>query len=104
MPWRRVAIVVAVVLAGLIALGRFSDILVDWLWFSSIGYVEVFWTIFTTQAVLFFTVFAASAGALWLSGRVALHYAERRGSRPWSAASARPLPETLPEIFGWVSP
>lgn len=102
MRWRGVAVIAAVVLAGLIALGRVSDILVDWLWFSSIGYVEVFWTIFTAQAVLFFAVFAASAGALWLSGRLALHYAERHGSRPWSAAFARRLPETLPEIFGQV--
>ncbi|HEV2547866.1 MAG TPA: UPF0182 family protein, partial [Stellaceae bacterium] len=104
MPWRRVAILVAVVVAGLIALGRVSDFLVDWLWFSSIGYAEVFWTIFTAQAVLFLAVFVASAGALWLSGRLALRYAKRRGSWPSGPAFARRLPETLPELLGQVSP
>jgi len=75
MRWRRVAIVVAAVVAGLIALGRVSNFLVDWLWFSSTGYVAVFWTIFAARAVLFLAVFVAASGVLWLSGWFALHYA-----------------------------
>ncbi len=43
-----IAILILIVVLGLIVLGRVGDALVDWLWFSSIGYVGVFWTIFTT--------------------------------------------------------
>ena len=75
MSMKRLAILVAIVVLGLIVLGRAGNILVDWLWFSSIGYVGVFWTIFTTRAVLFLVVFAVSAGAFWLSGGLALRFA-----------------------------
>jgi uncharacterized protein len=64
MRWGRSAIVVAIVVAGLITLGRISGFLVDWLWFSSIGYVAVFWTVLIAQAALFLAVFAASACAI----------------------------------------
>ena len=37
------------------------DFVVDWTWFSAVGYLDVFWTIFSTKALLFLTVFAASA-------------------------------------------
>ena len=39
---RRVAVLVAVTVLALIVLGRAGDTLVDWLWFSSIGYVGVY--------------------------------------------------------------
>src|SRR5262245_28398313 len=68
MLMRRLAILLAIIVLSLIALARAGDALVDWLWFSSIGYVAVFWTILTTRLVLFFTVLAASAGLFWLSG------------------------------------
>ena len=60
---RRNAITVAVVVVvGLIVVGRITGVLVDWLWFSSIGYVDVFWTVLSAQALLFVAVFAVSAG------------------------------------------
>ncbi len=40
------AILIAIVVLGVILLGRAGNTLVDWLWFSSIGYEDVFWTIF----------------------------------------------------------
>ena len=80
-------------------LGRVSNTLVDWLWFSSIGYEGVFWTIFTARTGLFLAVFAASAGAFWLSGGLALRFARgpaaaagaRGGLSPRSAANLAPL-------------
>src|SRR5579859_497515 len=102
MPWRRIAISAAIVVGGLIVLGRVSGFLVDWLWFSSIGYPSVFWTIIAAQAMLFIAVFVASAGAVWLSGLLALRYAGR--SAPARSGAGFPLPQTLPEILRQVSP
>ena len=61
MPWRSIGVAIAVIVAFLIALGRVSGIVVDWAWFSTIGYVDVFWTIFAAKAVLFVAVFAVSS-------------------------------------------
>src|SRR5258708_27760938 len=104
MRGRRIAIAAAIVVGGLIVLGRVSGFLVDWLWFSSIGYLGVFWTIFTAQAMLFIAVFVASAGAVWLSGFLALRYAGRSVPAPSGAGFSRRLPQTLPEILRQVSP
>lgn len=72
---RRYAITAISVIAGLIVVGRITGILVDWLWFSSIGYGSVFWTILCARALLFAAVFAVSACAIWLSGILAHRYA-----------------------------
>src|ERR1700733_6396542 len=72
---RRTAITVALVVFCLIVVGRITGILVDWLWFSSIGYVDVFWTVLAAQVLLFVAIFAASASAIWISGFLAHRYA-----------------------------
>jgi uncharacterized membrane protein (UPF0182 family) len=72
---RRYAITAMAVIAGLIVVGRITGMLVDWLWFSSIGYGGVFWTILSAKALLFAAVFAVSACAIWLSGILAHRYA-----------------------------
>ena len=56
MPRRAIAVAVIVIVACFIVLGLTSDFLVDWAWFSAIGYLEVFWTILGSKAVLFFAV------------------------------------------------
>jgi uncharacterized protein len=50
MRWTGIAVTVVVIAACLIALGLASNVLVDWLWFSAIGYRDVFWTIFGAKA------------------------------------------------------
>ncbi|RZF28917.1 UPF0182 family protein [Paraburkholderia sp. UYCP14C] len=74
---RRYAIATMAVIAGLIVVGRITGILVDWLWFSSIGYGGVFWSVLSAKALLFAAVFAVSASAIWLSGILAHRYATR---------------------------
>src|SRR5258708_10050628 len=91
---KRMAILIAVVVLGLIVLGRAGDPLVDWLWFSSIGYVGVFWTIYATRAVLFLSVLVLSAGTLWLSGGLALRFA--RGPALWPARPVASGPSSPP--------
>jgi uncharacterized protein len=48
-PWEGIVMVLFIVaIVGaicLILLGLTGDFLVDWLWFSAIGYLHVFWTI-----------------------------------------------------------
>ena len=43
MPWGRVGVPIAAIVL-FFALGRITSLVVDWAWFSSIGYVGVFWT------------------------------------------------------------
>jgi uncharacterized membrane protein (UPF0182 family) len=85
--FRRAAIAVAVV-GGLIVAGRITGVVVDWLWFSSIGYVDVFWTVMSARVFLFVAVFAASASVIGASGFLAHRYARLPGS--WQVEAAHP--------------
>lgn len=75
MRLRRYAIAATIVVVGLIILGLFADILAEWLWFSSIGYASVFRIILTAQVLVFFVVFAISAGTIWVTGILAHRHA-----------------------------
>ena len=76
MPWRRIGVLIAVIVF-LVALGRISSVVVDWAWFSTIGYVGVFWTAFVTKAALFVAVFAVSTLLLWANATLAYRFASR---------------------------
>jgi uncharacterized protein len=84
MPWHSVVmalIIAGIILAiGLILLGLTGDFLVDWLWFSAIGYSHVFWTTIGAQAGVFLVTFAVTAAVLWVNGWVALRLAQS----PWT--------------------
>ena len=69
------------VIVFLFALARISSIVVDWAWFSSIGYVAVFWTACATKAALFVVVFAVSTLLLWANATLALRFTSRRPLR-----------------------
>jgi uncharacterized protein len=73
----RVALIgVGIVVAlGLILLGFTGDFLVDWLWFSEVGYLDVFWTVVIAKALVFSLVFVATAVVLWLNARLAFRHA-----------------------------
>jgi uncharacterized protein len=109
MPWRRIGVPVAVIVACLIVLGRASDFVVDWAWFSTIGYVDVFWTIFATKAALFIAVFAVSTSLLWTNGVISLRFAWQRrlrlsAVRDPGLATVLALPGTPTGLFGPASP
>src|ERR1700746_1187355 len=100
MPRRGITVAVIVILAGLIVLGLASSFLVDWAWFSAIGYLNVFWTILGGKAVLFFIVFVGSAFLLWVNGFLAYRFARRRGhvhrvDFEQMASGVQTLPELL---------
>src|ERR1700686_2715047 len=71
-----VRLIIAAIVGGtcLILLGLASDFLVDWLWFSSIGYLPVFLTSIGRKASVFFAAFAATALILWLNGLLAVRF------------------------------
>jgi len=101
---RRIAITVALVVIGLIAIGQITGALVDWLWFSSIGYVRVFWTVLFAQALLFVTVFAVSAGAIGVSGFLAHRYARNLGLSQVSAAFSFGPSAAISDLADRVAP
>jgi uncharacterized membrane protein (UPF0182 family) len=108
MTLRRVGVAIAVIVVFLIALGRTSSFVVDWAWFSTIGYVGVFWTVVATKVVLFIAVFAISTLLLWVNGSLALRLAAPRrlrlpGAHDPGFATGRALPETPVELFELVS-
>jgi uncharacterized membrane protein (UPF0182 family) len=82
MALKRVAAAITVIAACLIGFTLAADFAVDWLWFSSIGYLDVFLTIFGAKAALFVTVLAVSAILLWLNGFLAYRLAGRQGHPP----------------------
>jgi uncharacterized protein len=84
-------IVAAIVLGiGFLLFRIVTDILVDWLWFSSVGYLQVFWTSLGAQAAVFFTAFTMTAILLWLNGWLALRFVRR--------------PSPLVTATGWQPP
>src|SRR4051794_36216677 len=95
-----VGLMIAAVAVGifLILLRLASDLLVDWLWFSSIGYLQVFLTSIGAKAAVFFVALTATAVVLWLNGWLALRFAGRQPTQAaaasvWKAAGGAPPPD-----------
>src|SRR5712664_1889872 len=91
------AIATVVVVICLILLKLASDFLVDWLWFSSIGYLQVFLTTIVAKAAVFFAVLTATAVILWLNGLLAVHFARRQPTQAaafaWNPTGYMPPPD-----------
>jgi uncharacterized protein len=94
-----VRFIIAAIVIGicLILLALASDFLVDWLWFSSIGYLQVFLTTIGAKAIVFFAVLAATTVVLWLNGVLAARFAMQRPlqipAAPWKVAGVMPPPD-----------
>jgi len=83
---------------GLILLWLTSDFLVDWLWFSAIGYPQVFWTTIGAKAAVLFAVWTGTAVVLWLNGWLAVRFARRQPTQSvavfvWNLAGNVPPPD-----------
>lgn len=77
------AIIIVVVL--LFGLGSLASFLVDWLWFSAVGYFAVFRTTLLAETTLFVAVLVATGVAIAVSGLLALRAA--RLPAPWLATN-----------------
>ena len=96
-----VGFIIAAVVVGicLILLGLASDFLVDWLWFSSIGYLQVFLTSIGAKAAVFFTVFTATAIILWLNGLFAVRFSRRQPTQTVAASAWNPAGSAPPDLL-----
>jgi uncharacterized membrane protein (UPF0182 family) len=102
-PWRSAVvgliIAAAVVAICLILLGLTGNFVVDWLWFSAIGYLDVFWTMIVAEAVVFFAVFVATAAILWVNGLLATRFARSWTQRPADFEWKRTGIVTFPDVL-----
>src|ERR1039458_4102438 len=97
----RTLLVVAIILSiFLILLELTAGFLVDWLWFSAIGYFGVFWTTIVVEAEVFFAVFVATAIILWVNGSLAFrfsrsHWTQHPADFEWKPTGVTTVPEML---------
>src|ERR1700732_1792175 len=97
-----VKLIIAAFVGGicLIMLGLASDFLVDWVWFSTIGYLPVFLTSSGAKASVFFTVLTATAVILWLNGLLAVRFARQQPTQAVAASAWNPTGSTSsPDLF-----
>jgi len=89
LAWLIIAAIVLIIFLWLASI--VAEVLVDWLWFSSVGYLQVFWTSLAAEAAVFGGTFTATAAVLWLNGWLAWRVARRPATPPAA-------------IPGWQSP
>ncbi|WP_046869449.1 UPF0182 family protein [Microvirga massiliensis] len=77
MQWRGIAVAAIAIVVCLTLSGIIVDFLVDWIWFSAIGYPEVFWTVLQARISLFLVVFAVTTIVLWWNGWLAFRLSRR---------------------------
>jgi len=103
-PWQgalRVLIIVVIIFfICFILLDLIAGLLVDWLWFSAIGYLGVFWTTTVAEAEVFIAVFIATTIFLWVNGSLALRFAQSGWAQHPTEFEWRPTGvATLPEVL-----
>ncbi|MFB9266879.1 UPF0182 family protein [Bradyrhizobium erythrophlei] len=91
----RLIVAAVVTTIGLILLALASDVLVDWLWFSSVGYLQVFWTTIGAKVAVLVAVWTATGLVLWVNGALALRFAGK-GSTLVAPASLWPATGSAP--------
>ncbi len=74
MGGKAISVWIAVAVAVLFVLARVSGTVVDWAWFTSVGYGRVFWTVFLARTAIFSAVFVATALILWVNAALALRF------------------------------
>src|SRR5215475_15120763 len=103
-PWqgalRMLLVVIAILVTCLILLELIAGFLVDWLWFSAIGYLDIFWIRIVTEAEIFIVVFIATSIILWANGSLALRFTQSQREQDLTdhegkSAATATLPDTL---------
>ena len=109
-PWHRAlrVLVIAVIIffICLILLDLIAGLLVDWLWFSAIGYLGVFWTTTVAEAEVFIGAFIATTIFLWVNGSLAFRFAQSGWTQhptefEWRPTGVTTLPEVLRHRLPW---
>ena len=97
---RGIWLAAAIVVACLVLLGLAGNFLVDWAWFSSLGFAGVFWTVIFARFAVAGVVFVATAAILWMNGALAVRlggprYYPRPVPMPWDAHVSDQLPAMI---------
>jgi uncharacterized membrane protein (UPF0182 family) len=103
-PWQSAlrVLLVAVIIFWIcfVLLSSTAGLLVDWLWFSAIGYFSIFRTIIVAEAEVFIAVFITTAIILLVNGSLAFRFAHSEWTRHPTEFESRPTGvSTLPEIL-----
>jgi uncharacterized protein len=110
-PWqgalRVLLVVIAILVTCLILLELIASFLIDWLWFSAVGYLDVFWIRIVTEAEIFIVVFMATSIILWANGSLALRFSQSQWEKDVTddeskSAGTATLPETLDFTRRWL--
>src|SRR5262245_48943617 len=110
-PWRgalrALLVVVALLVTCLILLELVASFLVDWLWFSAVGYLDIFWIRIVAEAEIFIVVFIATSIILWANGSLALRFSQSQWEKDVTddelkSAGTATLPETLDSTRRWL--
>ncbi|HEY3779014.1 MAG TPA: UPF0182 family protein [Rhizomicrobium sp.] len=101
---RGLALVFAIIVACLVALGLASSFLVDQAWFSSLGFWAVFWTTIIAKSALFAAVFVVTAAILWANGALAIRFGGPRAylrpvAMPWDSLASNQLPAQIDRLM-----
>jgi uncharacterized membrane protein (UPF0182 family) len=80
MPVKRIGAAIAFIIF-LFVLSSTGGLVVDWAWFSSVGYAGVFWTALIARAAVFGVVFAVSSLLLWANASLALRLSSHSPAR-----------------------
>src|SRR5215470_2170464 len=103
-PWQSAlrALLVAVIIFWIcfVLLSPTAGFLVDWLWFSAIGYFSIFRTIIVAEAEVFIAVFITTAIILLVNGSLAFRFAQSEWTQHRTEFDSRPTGiSTLPEVL-----
>ena len=103
-PWQSAlrALLVAVIIFWIcfVLLSPTAGFLVDWLWFSAIGYFSIFRTIIVAEAEVFIAVFITTAIILLVNGSLAFRFAQSESPQHHTEFESRPTGVSpLPEVL-----
>jgi uncharacterized membrane protein (UPF0182 family) len=103
-PWQSAlrVLLVAVIIFWIcfVLLSSTAGLLVDWLWFSAIGYLSIFRTIIVAEAEIFIAVFITTAIILLVNGSLAFRFAQSEWTQHPTEFESRPTGvSTLPEVL-----
>jgi len=89
----------AVIILALVLLSLADSLLVDLLWFSTLGYRQVFIITLGAQVAIFAIVWAVAFLAIWISGMIALRLSRERGRLHVLGRSHEMVEVNLPDLI-----
>ena len=89
----------AVVIVALVVLSLGDSLVVDLLWFSTLGYRQVFIITLGAQVAIFAMVWTVAFLAIWISGMIALRFNRERGRLHVLGRSHEMVEVNLPDLI-----